>query len=88
MQVLFLDSEDTNRGSEFISSLNDDERRQLISASLPQIYQCNYEPDVSETHSQMSIAMGCLLFQMYLRPESKSGLNSLIKRIETLYIPN
>lgn len=86
-QLVFLDLNDQFE-MDFVSNLCLEDRHLLISSATPQIYQCNYEPDISESKSQMSVAVGCLLYQMYLQPRFSQGLDCLFKRLKTLYIPN
>ena len=46
-------------------------------------------PEISEKHSEMSIALGSLIFLVYFIPEMRksSFLNDLIKRVKTVYVP-
>ena len=46
-------------------------------------------PEISENHSEMSIALGSLIFMIYFIPEirNSSFLNDLMKRVKTVYIP-
>ena len=57
--------------------------------TIPKLYQCNYMPEISEKHSEMSIALGSLIFLVYFIPEMRksSFLNDLIKRVKTVYVP-
>ena len=57
--------------------------------AIPKLYQCNYMPEISENHSEMSIALGSLIFIVYFIPEMRqsSFLNDLMKRVKTVYIP-
>lgn len=56
---------------------------------MPSIYQANYDMELATKHSQMSIAMGCLIFNVYFDEELRkmNVLDDIMKKLKNIYIP-
>ena len=86
LQVLFLE---TPENSLALKAITKEQKDEMISYCIPKLYKCNYMPEISMSHSQMSIAVGSLCFFIYLdQPMHETMvLNDLLKRIKGVYIP-